>query len=172
MENREREVRETRVYSYLDYYHIDYQHLDHPRADTMEDCAAISQVLGASICKNLLLCNRQQTLFYLLMMPADKPFKTREISKQINSARLSFASADYMLEFLDTLPGSLSVMGLMNDINHKVQLLIDEDLLKQEYFGCHPCVNTSSLKIKVKDLLDIFLPSVGHEPIYVHLTGE
>lgn len=171
MGDHERESRELRVYSYLDYYHIDYKQIDHPRANTMEDCVSISKDLGAPICKNLLLCNRQQTLFYLLMMPGDKPFKTKELSKQINSARLSFASAEKMLEFLDIEPGSLSVMGLINDINHRVQLLIDEDLLKLEEIGCHPCVNTSSIKIKTSDLLNVFLPSVEHEPITVVLKG-
>ncbi|MBO6047517.1 MAG: prolyl-tRNA synthetase associated domain-containing protein [Erysipelotrichaceae bacterium] len=171
MGDHERESRELRVYTYLDYYHIDYKRIDHPRANTMEDCVAISEALGAPICKNLLLCNRQQTLFYLLMMPGDKPFKTKELSKQINSARLSFASAERMLEFLDIEPGSLSVMGLINDINHRVQLLIDEDLLKLEEIGCHPCVNTSSIKIKTSDLLNVFLPSVEHEPITVVLKG-
>jgi Ala-tRNA(Pro) deacylase len=138
----------------------------------MEVCREIDLVLDALICKNLFLCNRQGTAFYLLMMPGDKPFKTKELSAQINSARLSFATPEKMLEYLDILPGAVSVMGLANDTNNQVQLLIDEDVLKGDYFGCHPCVNTSSLRIKVSDLLEKFLPAVHHDYKTVHLVGE
>ena len=164
--------REIHVYDVLDDLKIPYQRTDHGHADTMEACHEIDAVLEVLICKNLFLCNRQKTEFYLLMMPGDKPFKTKEIPKQVGCARLSFASPEYMLEYLDIEPGAVSIMGLMNDTENKVQLLIDEDVLKGEYIGCHPCVNTSSLKIKTKDLTDIFLPAVHHDPIIVHLTGE
>ena len=138
----------------------------------MEDCLEIDKVLDTLICKNLFLCNRQKTKYYLLMMPGEKPFKTKELSAQINSARLSFASAEAMEEYLDIQPGSVSIMGLMNDTENHVQLLVDEDVLKGEYLGCHPCVNTSSLKLKTKDIFDIFLKAVHHDPIIVKLTGK
>ena len=118
----------------------------------MEACAAIDEVLEATICKNLLLCNRQCTMFYLLMMPGDKVFKTKDLSAQIGSSRLSFADSRYMEEFLDITPGSLSILGLMNDKENRVQLLIDEDVLKHPFVGCHPCINTSSLRMETKDL--------------------
>ena len=164
--------REIRTYDFLDSLGISYQRTDHEHADTMEACNAIDAVLGVLICKNLFLCNRQQTKFYLLMMPGDKVFKTKELSSQIGSARLSFAPAEKMLKYLDIEPGAVSVMGLMNDKEHTVQLLIDEDVLAGEYIGCHPCVNTSSLKIKTTDLTEKFLPAVGHTPLIVHLVGE
>lgn len=148
--------REVRVYDLLDSLGIEYLRTDHSHADTMEACNEIDKVLDVLICKNLFLCNRQKTKFYLLMMPGDKPFKTKELSSQINSARLSFASAEAMEEYLDILPGSVSVMGLMNDKKNAVNLLVDEDVLKGEYVGCHPCVNTSSLKIKTTDVLISF----------------
>ena len=154
--------REVRVYDLLDSLGIEYLRTDHSHADTMEACNEIDKVLDVLICKNLFLCNRQKTKFYLLMMPGDKPFKTKELSSQINSARLSFASAEAMEEYLDILPGSVSVMGLMNDKKNAVNLLVDEDVLKGEYVGCHPCVNTSSLKIKTTDVFDKFLKAVGH----------
>lgn len=141
-------------------------------AGNMEACNDIDAVLGVLICKNLFLCNRQRTSFYLLLMPGDKPFKTKELSAQINSSRLSFGSAEEMEELLCVSPGSVSVMGLMNDPEHRVRLLIDEDVLKEEYFGCHPCINTSSLKMYTKELIEKFLPATGHEPTIVHLTGE
>ena len=170
--NEGRLEREIRVYDFLDDHGIEYWRTDHAPADTMEVCYEIDAVLGATICKNLFLCNRQKTKFYLLMMPGDKPFKTKELSSQINSARLSFASAEAMEEYLDILPGSVSVMGLMNDKENAVTLLVDEDVLKGEYVGCHPCVNTSSLKIKTTDVFDKFLKAVGHTATVVHLTGE
>ena len=167
-----RKMREIRVYDYLDALGIAYDCIDHAPADTMEVCKAIDDVLGATICKNLFLCNRQKTVFYLLMMPGDKPFKTKELSSQINSSRLSFAGADDMLRLLDIEPGSVSVMGLMNDRGHEVHLLVDEDVLTGEYVGCHPCVNTSSLRLLTRDVFDRFAPSTGHTVQTVRLIGE
>lgn len=164
--------REVRTYDYLDKLGIEYKRTDHGPANTMEACNEIDAVLGVLICKNLFLCNRQKTDFYLLMMPGDKKFKTKELSNQINSARLSFADPSDMLKYLDIEPGAVSIMGLMNDKEHEVKLLVDEDVLKGEYLGCHPCVCTSSLKIKTKDIFDVFLPAVGHVPEIVHLVGE
>ncbi len=167
-----REEREVRVYDFLDELGIEYVRTDHEPADTMEACNKIDAVLDVIICKNLFLCNRQKTVFYLLMMPGDKPFKTKELSSQINSARLSFASPDAMLEYLDIKPGAVSIMGLMNDKENNVNLLVDEDVLKDEYIGCHPCVNTSSLKIRTKDIFDKFLKAVNHTATTVVLKGD
>ena len=154
--------KEIRVYDLLDRLGVAYERIDHPAADTMEACAAVDAALDAVICKNLLLCNRQCTAFYLLMIPGSKVFKTKDLSAQIGSSRLSFASAEHMQALLDISPGSVSVLGLMNDTENKVQLLIDEDVLKGEKFGCHPCINTSSLRLSMKDLTDVILPAVGH----------
>ena len=167
-----REEREVRVYDLLDSLGIEYFRTDHEHADTMEACNRIDAVLDVVICKNLFLCNRQKTDFYLLMMPGDKPFKTKELSSQINSARLSFASPDAMLEYLDIKPGAVSVMGLMNDKDNHVKLLVDEDVLKDEYVGCHPCVNTSSLKLKTEDVFGKYLKAVNHTATTVVLKGE
>ncbi len=164
--------KEIRVYNLLDSLGIEYERTDHEQADTMEACNEIDAILQVTICKNLFLCNRQKTNFYLLMMPGDKPFKTKELSSQINSARLSFASPEDMERLLNITPGSVSIMGLMNDKENAVQLLVDEDVLKGEYLGCHPCINTSSLKLRTKDVIEKFLPAVHHEMITVHLIGE
>lgn len=166
-----RKEREIRVYDLLDELGIEYERVDHEAAMTMEACLAVDQALQVNMCKNLFLCNRQKTNSYLLMMPGDKVFKTKELSAQIGSARLSFATEEYMLEFLDIHPGAVSVMGLMNDKENKVQLLIDEDVLAEEYVGCHPCVNTASLKIKTKDVVETYLPAVHHEMRIVKLVG-
>ena len=167
----EREERELRTYDFLDRLGISYERVDHTPADTMEDCIAVDEALGTKMCKNLFLCNRQKTDFYLLMMPADKPFRTKELSAQIGSARLSFAEASFMEQYLCIRPGAVSVLGLMNDTDREVRLLIDEDLLSEDAIGCHPCVNTSSLRIATRDLLEIFLPATHHTYSTVHLVG-
>ena len=161
--------KEIRCYDLLDRLEIPYQRIDHEEANTMEACTEIDKALNATICKNLLLCNRQCTKFYLLMLPGEKHFKTIIFSKQIGSSRLSFAGGEYMEQLLDITPGSLSVLGLMNDKENKVQLLIDEDVLKGEFFGCHPCINTSSLRLKTKDLMETVLPAMGHDAKIVTL---
>ena len=162
----ERLDKEVRVYDFLDKLGIEYQRIDHEAAMTMEACEEIDRTLGdnTAICKN-----RQETDFYLLLMPGDKPFKTKDLSAQIHSARLSFAKPEYMEKYLDITPGSVSVLGLMNDSEKKVQLLIDEDVMKEPYFGCHPCINTSSLKFTTEDLTKKIIPALGHDPITVSL---
>ena len=163
--------KEIRVYDFLDKLGVQYQRIDHEAAMTMEACEEIDHALGdnTTICKNLFLCNRQETDFYLLLMPGDKPFKTKDLSAQIHSARLSFAKPEYMEKYLDITPGSVSVLGLMNDPEKKVQLLIDEDVMKEPYFGCHPCINTSSLKFTTEDLMQKIIPALEHEPVTVTL---
>lgn len=164
--------KEIRVYDMMDELGIEYVRADHEPLETMEACEEVDKELDVFMCKNLFLCNRQKTDFYLLLMPGDKVFKTKELSAQIGAARLSFASAEYMEEFLDITPGSVSVLGLMNDKNNRVRLLIDEDVLNSDSIGCHPCINTSSMKIKIKDLVEKILPKMGHEMTIVRLVGE
>ena len=167
--------KEVRVYDLLDSLGIKYKRVDHEAAMTMEACVEIDWTLsegvekGVAICKNLFLCNRQATDFYLLLIPGDKPFKTKDLSAQIGSSRLSFAKPEYMEQYLDITPGSVSVMGLMNDKEKKVRLLIDEDVLQDEYFACHPCINTSSLRFRTSDLMEKVIPAMGHEPTMVRL---
>lgn len=162
-------AREVRVYDFLDSLGIEYFRTDHEEANTMEVCNEIDKVLGTLICKNLFLCNRQKTDFYLLMMPGDKPFKTKDITKQLGCSRLSFADSEAMLEYLDIKPGAVSIMGLMNDKDNKVHLVMDRAVVEEDTIGCHPCVSTSSLKIKTDDILNVYLPAVHHEPTFVEL---
>lgn len=164
--------KEERVYDLLDQLNIDYQRIDHEEANTMEVCLEIEKTLKSTICKNLFLVNSNKSQYYLLMLKENKKFKTKVISKQINSSRLSFGSDEKMLEYLDITPGSVSLLGLMNDHDFKVQLLMDKDLLQDEYLGCHPCINTSSLRIKMKDVFEKIIPSLHHEPIFVEVYDE
>ena len=164
--------KEIRVYDFLDSLNIPYQRVDHEALMTIEACKDVDKILDAVICKNLFLCNRQETNFYLLLLPGNKKFKTKEVSSQLGVARLSFGNETYMEKYLDITPGSVSVLGLMNDKEHHVQLLIDEDLLKEPYIGCHPCINTSTLKIKTADIIEELLPEVGHDYAVVELPWE
>jgi Ala-tRNA(Pro) deacylase len=162
---------EQSCYTWLDSLHIPYDRIDHAPAFTMEACAEIDAVFGTKMCKNLFLRNSNGSAFYLLLMPGDKPFKTKELSAQIMSTRLSFADENHMREYLDLTPGSVTVMGLANDRENRVQLLIDRDVYEEEYFCCHPCINTSSIRLRTADLLERFLPAVNHTPRLVTLTG-
>lgn len=165
--------KEIRTYDLLDGLGIAYDYVDHEAAETMEACVEIDKFLQtAVICKNLFLCNAQKTKFYLLAICGNKKFKTKEISKQINSSRLSFASEEYMEEYLDITPGSVSVLGLMNDKDNRVQLLVDEDVLRETYFACHPCINTTSLRLKTEDIFGVFTKAVGHDYMVVELGKE
>ncbi len=169
-----REAREMRVYAFLDRLGVPYDRTDHPDqpATTMEVCAEVDAILNVHICKNLFLCNRQKTKFFLLVMPGDKPFKTKELSAQMGISRLSFADEVWMEKLLDVHPGSVSVLALMNDKDHLVQLIIDEDVTKETLFGCHPCMNTSSIRFPVRCLMETILPALGVTPVLVHLTGS
>lgn len=163
---------EIKVYNLLDSLGVEFEHIDHFPAMTMEICEKIATVLGAPICKNLFLTNRQQTEFYLLLTPGSKRFKTKNLSAQIGAARLSFASPELMKQYLDLTPGSASIFGLMNDKEKAVQLIIDQDILKEDFIGCHPCVNTSSLKIKTYDMVNKILPYLHRSFITVTLPDE
>ena len=160
---------EAAAFDLLESLGIAYDRVTSDPADNMEKCAAVSAVLGMPICKNLFLCNRQKTQFYLLAMGPEKPFHTKDLSHQIGSARLSFAPEEALWEFLHCTPGSATVLGLMNDSEHRVQLLMEREVYEAPYFSCHPCICTSSLKIRTQDLLEKFLPEPGHTPIVVDL---
>ena len=161
--------KEIRTYDLLDRLGVEYDRVDHAPAMTMEDCKEVDEILESMVCKNLFLCNRQETAFYLLMIPDTKVFHTKDLSAQIHSSRLSFAKETYMEELLDITPGSVSVLGLMNDTENAVQLVLDKPIAESARIGCHPCINTSTLAVSTQDILTKFLPAVRHEPIIVDL---
>ena len=161
--------KEMAVYDLLERLEIPFIRVDHEVTPSIEACHGVDALLGIDICKNLFLCTANKSRFYLLMMPGEKQFKTKDLSRQIGSSRLSFAPAEYMEELMNITPGSVTVLGLMNDPDNRVQLVIDEDVIHSEYIGCHPCINTSSLKLKTSDVLEKLLPAIGHEPIFVQL---
>lgn len=163
---------EQKTYEVLDSLHIPYQYIDHPAMATIADCMEVDKILGIEICKNLFLCNEQKTKFYLLLLPGNKKFKTKELSKALGISRLSFASPELMQEHLSLTPGSVTIMGLIHDTKQTVQLVIDREVMQHEYFACHPCINTSSIRLKTEDIRTVFLPALHRTPIYVDLQGE
>lgn len=165
----ERLEKENRVYDLLEELNIPFIRIDHDAMNTIDECQDVDKFLGVEICKNLFLCNSQKTKFYLLMMPGHKKFVTRDFCKQINSSRLSFAPPEYMETYLDLTPGSASILGLMNDHEHHVQLVMDQEVVDQPLIGYHPCINTSSLTLSTNDVLNKFLPYTNHDVLYVNL---
>ena len=160
------------VYDFLDRRGVMYETLCHGAAFTMDECAVVEKHLGAPVCKNLFLCNRQHTQFYLLMLPGDKVFKTKYLSSELGCARLSFADESHMIELLGIHPGAVSPMGLINDKQGKVLPVVDRDLLSSDFIGCHPCVNTATLKLLLGDLLGKVVPATGHEYRVVDLKTD
>ena len=165
----ERLEKENRVYDLLEELNIPFIRIDHDAMNTIDECQDVDKFLGVEICKNLFLCNSQKTKFYLLMMPGHKKFVTRDFCKQINSSRLSFAPPEYMETYLDLTPGSASILGLMNDHEHHVQLVMDQEVVDQPLIGCPPCINPSSLTLSTNDVLNKFLPYTNHDVLYVNL---
>lgn len=165
-------AKEMEVYELLETLGISFERLDHEETATIEACHEVDRQLGVSMCKNLFLCNSQKTKFYLLLMPGETKFITKELCRQINSARLSFAPAQYMEKYLNITPGAVSIMGLMNDKEKAISLLLDKKIMESEYLGCHPCVNTASLKVKTIDIISKFLAFTGHDYTVVELTGD
>ena len=163
--------KEEMAYDLLEKCNVEFDRIDHEPANTIEQCLEVDRLFGMEICKNLFLCNASRTNYYLLLMPGAKKFRTAELSKQIGSSRLSFAPYEDLEKMLDLTAGSVTVMGLMNDADKKVRLLIDEDVLKSEFFGCHPMINTSSIRFKTSDLTQKLLPEMEHEFIEVYLEG-
>ena len=164
--------KECAVYDLLEQLNIPFTRADHPAAFTMEECEAVSQALHTPICKNLFLCNRQKTAFYLLLLPASKPFRTKEITAQLECARLSFAGEEQLASLLHLTPGSATIFGLQYDTENRVQLVVDRDLLDEAYFGCHPCINTSTIRLSTSDVFDRLTHALHHDYTLVTLKGE
>ena len=162
-----RQEKEKMCYDFLGKLDIDYEVVDHEEASDMDRCREIESVLGVKICKNIMLCNRQESRFFIFMMPGDKKYVTKEFSKKIGMSRLSFAKEKHLKEFLNVSSGSVSVLALLNDTDNKVELVIDRDVIQQDHIRCHPCVNTSTLKIKTEDFLNKIIPALKKEVMII-----
>lgn len=158
----ERCALETKVYETLSKLSIPFELVDNDSVESMEECIEISEKLGAEIRKTIFLCNRKKTSFYMVILPANKSFNTKEHCKKMDVSRLSFASGDLMMQHLDVAPGTATIMSLINDPDEKVELFIDKEIANSEFFACNPGANTTHLKIKTKDLLNKLLPKIDH----------
>ena len=157
------------VFELISAMGIGYQYFEHPPVRTMEDCKASEQALNAVMPKNIFLCPRNQSAFYLLLTRPDAKYRTADISKQLGVSRLSFGPSDKLYEYLQTLPGAISPMGLLFDEEKKVTLAVDSALRDAPRLAFHPCVNTMSLAMSGKEFFEIFLPALGIEPIFVEI---
>lgn len=158
----QRQGLESQAYDTLKKLGIPFERVDNDAVEAMADCVEISERLGAEIRKTVLLCNRQKTEYHMLIMSADKPFVTKDYSEAVGCARMSFASGDAMVELLGQPPGTASVMGLLNDGDGRVKLLIEESVANEDWFACNPGVNTSHIRFRTKDLVEKLLPAIGH----------
>ena len=167
-----RSTAQERCYDILEKLNIAFTRVDHDAAMSMDDLDAAGKLLGCPVAKNLFLTNRQQTDFYLLIMPGNKPFKTKYLSSQLGCSRLSFAPEEHLEAILGVKSGSASILALMNDSGKKVKLVFDKELLIAPIFACHPCMNTTSLAFSTEDMLKKLLPALGRDYRAVELPWE
>ena len=158
---------QRQVYAALERLEIPFGRIDNDPAVTMEDCIAIDQALGVPTMKTLLLCNRQQTVFYLYVMPGDKPFSTKDFGAALQISRVSFAPADKLHEFLGTEVGATTPLSLVADPENRVRLIIDKAAVTPDSIGCPDGTTTCYMRLRTADLLDKYIPETGHEPTFI-----
>lgn len=159
----ERGALETKVYQELERLNISYERVDNDTVETMEECVEISEKLGAEIRKTIVCCNRQKTEFFLVVLPASKRFDSKLFAAMMRTARVSFASAEDMESLIGLTPGEASVMGILNDPEAKIKVVVDKAVADAEWFACNPGANTTHIRFKTKQLLDTFLPAENHK---------
>ena len=162
-------VNETqrKVYAALERLGIPVERIDNDPAVTMEDCEAVDAALGVPTVKTLLLCNRQQTMFYLYVMPGDKPFSTKDFGAALQISRVSFAPAEKLREFLGTEVGATTPLSLVADPDKRVRLIIDKAAVAPEAIGFPDGTTTCYMRMRTADLLGQFIPAAGHEPTFI-----
>ncbi len=158
---------QKKVYETLAGLGIPFERVDTDPGITMEDCRNINVGIGGRIVKSIFLCNRQQTKFYLYVTKDDKPFVTKDFGQALGIPRVSFASAEKLLEIAGTEHGATTVLSACLDSAKDVIFVIDKDVLEGEWYCCSDGTVGCFMKIKVSDLLGGFLPACGHEPIII-----
>ena len=160
---------ENRVYKELQKLQIPFERVDNDSVETMEECTEISEKLGAEIRKTIVLCNRKKTMFFLVVLPAEKHFDTKTFCEKVGCPRVSFASPESMEAKLGVLPGSATIMSVLNDPERSVQVIIDKEVADAEWFACNPGANTTHIRLATEKLLKVFLPHVFHKPMIAAL---
>ncbi len=160
---------EENVYTKLNELNIQFDRVDNDTVEAMEECVEISNKLGAEIRKTIIVCNEKKTQFYLVVLPAEKRFDSKLFRDKMGCSRVSFAKAEDMQEILGVVPGSATIMSVINDKDNIVKVAIDKEVADSEFFACNTGENTRHIKIKTSDLLNVFLPNVNHEPTIIEL---
>lgn len=147
---------------------IPFEAYYHAAAHTMEDCLALPYATpDVTFCKNILLCNRQKTEFFLYITLPDKPFRTADVSKLLGVSRLSFAPNETLPTLLQLESGSLSPLALWFDDDAKIKLVLDNDILSGKRIAFHPCDNTATVIFTQEVFRQQVLPALAHSPIYL-----
>lgn len=160
---------ENKVYEVLGKLNIAFERVDNDPVEAMDECKEISEKLGAEIRKSIVLCNRKKTVFYLVILPADKSFDTKVFCEKLGCSRVSFASGESMESKLGISPGSATIMSVLNDQEYGVQVVVDKAVAEEEWFACNPGANTTHIKIRTEKLLNVFLPYTKHRAMVVSL---
>lgn len=157
-----------KVMEHLQALHVPHEYHEHAPAQTMADCLALPFAApDVTFCKNILLCNRQQTAFYLYVTPPDKPFRTADTSKALGSSRLSFAPSELLPELLGLESGSLSPLGLWFDTENHIQLVFDREICHDGRIAFHPCDNTATIIFRQNVFFHQVVPTLKHPPIWL-----
>ncbi len=160
---------EKEVYGKLNELNISFDRVDNDVVESMEECLEIDKKLGTEIRKTIIVCNEKKTQFYLIVLPSEKRFDSKEFRNKMECSRVSFAKVEDMERVLGVLPGSATVMSVIKDNDNIVQVVIDKEVADEEFFGCNTGANTRHIKIKTKDLIDVILPNLNHEPKIIEL---
>lgn len=158
---------QKRIYETLIRLDIHFRRIDTDPGITMEDCRHIDKALDAKTVKTLFLCNRQQTLFYIYVTRADKPFVTKDFGRALDIPRVSFASAEKLMEIAGTEPGAATALCACLDSAREIAFVFDGDVLSNEYYCCTDGTATCFVKFRTADLLEKFFPACGHDPLIV-----
>ena len=146
----------------LDELGIKYYYYEHPLAKTMEDCEGIGADVGAKHFKNIYACDHTETNFFIIIIRADKKFRTSEVSRKLGVSRLSFCTDEMLQENLGVVSGAVTPLALMNDKEHKTLLVVDKDILRDEMVCCHPLTSDASVAMHRYDLIK-FVRACGNE---------
>ena len=156
------------IFARLDALQVPYTRHEHAPAHTIEDCLRLPYAApDLTICKNILLCNRQQTEFYLYITLPDKPFRTGTVSKLLGASRLSFAPADALHRLMQLESGSLAPFGLWFVSGVSMHFAVDNDVRATRRIAFHPCDNTATVIFDQQDFWARVVPDCGIAPQFI-----
>ena len=158
---------QKQVYKTLDSLSVPFWRIDNDPAVTMEDCRAIDERLDVSTVKTLLLCNRQQTMYYLYVTAGDKPFVTKDFGHALGISRVSFAPQGQLVPMLGTVLGATTVFSTLLAPEGSFTLVMDKEVTRSPWYGCTDGTTTCYMKIRTADLMEKILPTTAFTPILI-----